>query len=315
MMNRIYKSLIFGILLSIHTAAIAAPKEVAPEERVPLADPFILLHDNTYYAYGTHSRNGIAVYISNDLKEWHEGGLALHKKDSFGEKWFWAPEVYHINGKFYMYYTAEQRICVATADSPIGPFKQVSQEPMHPGKHVIDNTLFIDDDGTPYLLYVVINKGFSIYVAELEKDYMTIKLGTETFCIRPKQRWEKLEGKVNEGPSIVKHKDTYFLLYSGNGYHSQKYGIGYATSESIRGPWKKSPDNPILQLPHKLVGSGHGAPFYDKRGRLHYVFHAHYNNEKIHPRCMHISRASIKYIDKREQLFISDRHFTPRLVK
>ena len=315
MMNRIYKSLIFGILLSIHTAAIAAPKEVAPEERVPLADPFILLHDNTYYAYGTHSRNGIAVYISNDLKEWHEGGLALHKKDSFGEKWFWAPEVYHINGKFYMYYTAEQRICVATADSPIGPFKQVRQEPMHPGKHVIDNTLFIDDDGTPYLLYVVINKGFSIYVAELEKDYMTIKPDTETFCIRPKQRWEKLEGKVNEGPSIVKHKDTYFLLYSGNGYHSQKYGIGYATSESIRGPWKKSPDNPILQLPHKLVGSGHGAPFYDKRGRLHYVFHAHYNNEKIHPRCMHISRASIKYIDKREQLFISDHYFTPRLVK
>jgi beta-xylosidase len=32
-----------------------------------------------------------------------------------------APEVYYINGKFHMYYTAEKRICVATSDSPTGP--------------------------------------------------------------------------------------------------------------------------------------------------------------------------------------------------
>lgn len=315
MKSRIHKSLILGILLTLCTLATAAPKRVAPEERVKLADPFIMLHEGNYYAYGTHHRNGIEVHISSDLEEWHFGGLALHKNDSYGEKWFWAPEVYHINGKFYMYYTAEKCICVATADSPIGPFKQVKQEPMHPGKHVIDNTLFIDDDGTPYLLYVVINKGFSIYVSELEKDYMTIKPGTETFCIRPKQRWEREEGKVNEGPSIIKHKGTYFLLYSGNGFTSQKYGIGYATATNIRGPWKKSSDNPILQFPRDLAGSGHGAPFYDKKGRLHYVFHAHYSKEKIHPRCMYISRASIKYIDGREQFVISDRYRTPRQVK
>lgn len=309
------KSLILTILLAIYPITTVLSKEVAPNDRVPLADPFIMLHGDTYYAYGTRSRNGIVVYTSNDLKEWRKAGLALHKRDSYGEKWFWAPEVYHIDGKFYMYYTAEQRICVATADSPTGPFKQVKQEPMHPGKHVIDNTLFIDDDGTPYLLYVVINKGFSIYISELEKDYMTIKPGTETFCIRPKQRWEREEGKVNEGPSIVKHKGTYFLLYSGNGYTSQKYGIGCAMATNIRGPWKKLPNNPILQFPRDLVGSGHGAPFYDKKGHLHYVFHAHYSKEKVHPRCMYISRASIKYIDRREQFVISDRYRTPQIVR
>jgi len=315
MKNHIFKSLTLGILLLIYHTTIAAPNGVTPEDRVPLADPFIMLHGNTYYAYGTHHRNGIEVYTSKNLKEWHFGGLALHKNNSYGEKWFWAPEVYHIDGKFYMYYTAEKRICVATSNSPTGPFKQVKQEPMHPGKHVIDNTLFIDDDGTPYLLYVVINRGFSIYISELEKDYMTIKPGTETFCIRPKQRWEREEGKVNEGPSIIKHKGTYFLLYSGNGYTSQKYGIGCATSTSIRGPWKKSPNNPILQSPRSLAGSGHGAPFYDKKGRLHYLFHAHYSNEKIHPRCMYISRAAIKYIEGKEQFVISDRYRTPRRVR
>ena len=125
------KSLILAILLAMYPTTTVLSKEVAPNDRVPLADPFIMLHGDTYYAYGTRSRNGIVVYTSNDLKEWRKAGLALHKRDSYGEKWFWAPEVYHIDGKFYMYYTAEQRICVATADSPTGPFKQVKQEPMH----------------------------------------------------------------------------------------------------------------------------------------------------------------------------------------
>ena len=34
---------------------------------VPLGDPFILLHNGTYYAYGTHSDEGIEVYISDNL--------------------------------------------------------------------------------------------------------------------------------------------------------------------------------------------------------------------------------------------------------
>lgn len=315
-MKRFAKIALLAIIsLSVNIAPTAAAKIVPLNERVPLADPFIMLHEGTYYAYGTHSRHGIEVYTSKNLKIWHRKGLALHKRDSYGEKWFWAPEVYNINGKFYMFYSADKHICVAISNSPLGPFVQQNREPILPDNNIIDNTLFVDDDGTPYMLYVVINKGFSIYVAELESDFMTIKPNTATFCIRPKQHWERLEGKVNEGPSIVKHNGTYFLLYSGNGYTSQKYGIGYATSKSIRGPWKKSADNPILQLPRNLVGSGHGAPFYDKRGRLYYVFHAHYSRDKIHPRCMYISRASFKRVDGKEQFVISDRYRTPRVGK
>lgn len=39
----------------------------------------------------------------------------------------------------------------------------------------IDNSLFIDDDGTPYLFFDRFNDGLNIWVAELEKDLMTIK--------------------------------------------------------------------------------------------------------------------------------------------
>ena len=72
------------------------------ETPVLLGDPFIMLHDGTYYAYGTHADDGIEVYTSDDLKTWKYKGMALQKKDVWADRWFWAPEVYEVNGKFYI---------------------------------------------------------------------------------------------------------------------------------------------------------------------------------------------------------------------
>lgn len=306
--------LTIAILALLSATAVEAQNE-SIDKRIKLADPFILLDNGTYYAYGTHGRRGIEFYTSNDLKTWQKGGLALHKDDSYGEKWFWAPEVYLVNGTYYMFYTAEERTCVATSDSPAGPFVQLEQRPLIDGYKNIDNTLFIDDDGTPYMFYVRIGRPFKICVAELEKDLQSIKKECIAVCISPTQSWECKMGRVNEGPSVFKHNGLYFMLYSGNGYHSQNYGIGYATAKSIKGPWRKSPLNPILQLPGDLVGAGHGSPFYDKKGRLHYVFHAHNSHDKIHPRCMYITHASIKHSKRESRVNISDNYFTPTVVQ
>ena len=54
-----------------------------------------------------------------------------------------------------MYYSADEHICVAVGDSPTGPFVQDKKEPMIADEKCIDNSLFIDDNGTPiYPLYV-----------------------------------------------------------------------------------------------------------------------------------------------------------------
>ena len=51
-------------------------EDVAPQ-RIPLADPYILLHEGIYYAYGTFAENGIAAWTSTDLKSWKRAkGLA-----------------------------------------------------------------------------------------------------------------------------------------------------------------------------------------------------------------------------------------------
>ena len=40
------------------------------KSQVPLADPYILLEGDTYYAYGTNDANGIRCYTSDDLRTW-----------------------------------------------------------------------------------------------------------------------------------------------------------------------------------------------------------------------------------------------------
>lgn len=56
---------------------------------VLLGDPFIMLFEGRYYAYGTYAENGIQVLVSEDLKEWEiadvKDGLALRKEDVWGD--------------------------------------------------------------------------------------------------------------------------------------------------------------------------------------------------------------------------------------
>lgn len=281
------KKTILFIILAFFITACSQKKnaviENKSEKKVLFGDPFILLHNNTYYAYGTNSPNGIEVYTSDDLKYWKKHTqLALHKDNSYGEKWFWAPEIFFVNGKFYMYYSADEHICVATSDSPLGPFKQVKQEPMLSAK-AIDNSLFIDEDGKAYLFFVVFGDGLSTWVAELENDFVTLKKETMHQCIETSQDWEKVHPKVNEGPYVLKHKGIYYMTYSANSYESQFYGIGFATADNIFGKWTKYDKNPIYQKPGNLVGVGHSAMFKDKKGKLRIAFHAHNSNMSIHP--------------------------------
>ena len=310
--------LLITLLLIVSSSCKGVDKTVdiaSYTNSVLLADPFIMLYEGVYYAYGTHSEDGIEVYTSDDLNGWKEvPGLALHKDNSIGDKWFWAPEVYYVNGKFYMYYTAEEHMCVATSDSPLGPFIQEVKKPMLEGEKTIDNSLFIDDDGTPYLFFDRFNDGLNIWVAELEEDLITIKKQTLHPCIHVSQEWEKVWPRVNEGAFVTKHNGMYYMTYSANSYESPFYGVGCATATSIMGEWTKYPDNPLLQKPGNLVGVGHSALFRDKKGDLRIVFHAHHDDKNIHPRKMYIGKVEFKQEGEVDKLYISQEYLIPKLT-
>jgi len=88
-----------------------------------------------------------------------------------------------------MYYSADEHICVATSESPLGHFKQDIQKPIIESKKCsIDNSLFIDDNGKPYLFLSRFNDGLNVWVAELEDNLIDIKTGTMSKCINVSQK-------------------------------------------------------------------------------------------------------------------------------
>ena len=269
---------------------------------VQLADPFILLDDGTYYAYGTYDANGIAVWQSTDLKGWRKRAyLALDKENTTEKQWFWAPEVYYLNGQYYMYFSANEHLFVATSSKPTGPFKQVGDKPMLYSilgdEKSIDSTLFIDEDtGKIYFFFVRFNDGNCIWVCELEDDYITPKANSLKKCINVTNSWESYLGRVTEGPFVIKHNKIFYLTYSANDYQSQDYAVGYAYARNIittgngSTQWIKYPNNPIVRRVENLVGTGHHSFFTDKEGNMRIVFHAHDSETAIHPRRMYIGK-------------------------
>lgn len=257
------------------------------------ADPFVILHDGVYYHYATDAPDGYYVYSSSDLKEWKKLGYGLKKGDVKGEKWFWAPEILEADGRFYMAYTSDEHLGIAVSDSPAGPFAQKEKRFLSE-RCAIDGDFLVDDDGAVYLYYVRFQGGNVIYgtrlagsTAELAEKVDSLSIDDETKLLEVEEKypWETIQGRVAEGPFVLKHGGKYYLTYSANDYKSRDYAIGYAVSDSPLGPFVKYEGNPILRRSDRLVGVGHHSFTSSKDGkRLICVYHCHNSLEKIHPR-------------------------------
>ena len=278
------------------------PKEDPPASSgqfIFQADPTIFYYDNKYYLYGTDGSTpdkGIRVYVSADKKQWNPSSrpgdtYAVKTGESFGTKGFWAPQVWHGNNKFYMAYVANEQIAIATADNPEGPFTATA--PVDFDQKNIDPFVFFDEDGKKYLYHVDITNGNKIYVAAINDDFTAIDKTSRTLCITATEPWETIQAKVVEGPTVLKHKGIYYLIYSANHFENQNYAVGYATSSSPMGPWTKATENPVLSMKNSgKPGIGHGDIFFDPDGSMNYVFHTHNAIDKVSPRRTALVKAS-----------------------
>ena len=293
------------VLFVVTNACCQGQIEIGQKElgkQILLADPTIFKHDGTYYLYGTGGNNGFKVYSSDDLKTWMgptglKDGYALVKGKTFGTTGFWAPHIFHYDGKFFMFYTANEQLAVAESDSPLGPFTQRVIKALDSDGKQIDPFLFIDGD-KKYLYHVRLDKGNRIFVAEMNDDLSAIKPETLKECIRAVEPWENTDNAawpVAEGPTVMKHGNHYYLFYSANDFRNVDYAVGYATAPTPYGPWKKAMGNPIISRHNtQKNGSGHGDLVQNSKGEWFYVFHVH-SNSGVSPRVAAIVR--LKFID------------------
>ena len=308
---QVYKLLLMTLIL---LAGGVRCNAVVRSELV-LADPFILTDGDYYYAYGTSTDLGIVYYYSKDLVTWAKGGLALNREDTDEKKWFWAPEVYKIDGRYYMYYSANSHLYVAVADSPRGPFRQegsyllssvIGNEPC------IDGSMFQDKKGRMWFYFVrwATEGDERIYSIRMS-DPLTPMPGTMKEILHVDTDWENIWPKVVEGPFVIKEKGRYYLSYSANSYESQDYAIGYATSRKPGGTWKKHEGNPILRRWKGLVGVGHHSFFRDKDNKWRIVYHAHNSDKTIHPRVSYIG--SLEFVNG-EMRIVDEEILSPKVV-
>ncbi|MBQ6065209.1 MAG: glycoside hydrolase family 43 protein [Clostridia bacterium] len=254
------------------------------------ADPFVLYEDGVYYLYATNNGEGFNAATSTDLVHWTDIGQVAFKDDIVGEYYFWAPEVYKYNGRYYLFYSAEGHLGVAAADSPAGPFVKTSDDFLME-REAIDGHVFFDDDGKIWLYLVHFGEGNHIWVYELNDDLISVKEGSGVKLTVP----EGWEGTINEGPAVLKHNGTYYLTYSGDDYLKMNYDVGVMTSDSPTGPFTRYEGNPILRADSFIHGTGHHCFAYSPDGtEMFIVYHSHNTLTQVHPRALNIDR--VKFV-------------------
>ena len=284
------------VLFAVSAAAVTYTYDTAFTNPVANgADPFVLYDEGTYYLYATNDgSNGYIAYTSTDLVNWHAAGYVLRDEDvnlvtPGTYAGLWAPEVIRDGDTYYMVYTAQEHIGIATADSPLGPFKDKTGSLFE--AKAIDGHFFRDDDGKMYLYFVsceawnyngyTTSGGNNIWGGEFD-------LATCTFVEKPKLliQWGAGEWNVNEGPEMIKHNGTYHLTYSMYGYGAPFYSVCDATSSSPLGTFEKQGTVLITADPSRsdpdnnLYGTAHHCFVRMPDGRLMIVYHAHRSGKK-----------------------------------
>lgn len=268
------------------------------------ADPFVLEHEGTYYAYGTSGRptlegRAFEVLRSPDLVSWTSLGGALEPPEGLAGRDYWAPEVAFHEGRFYMYYSAGiedkgHQIRVAAAERPEGPFHDLGHVLTGDDPFTIDAHPFRDDDGRWYLFYARDfldgeRVGTALSVAPLV-DMVRLGAAPRT-VLRATADWQlfrrerEMYGGVYdwhtlEGPFVRKHEGRYYLFYSGGAWEKPNYGVSYAVAESPLGPYVEPETEPegegpaLLRTVPGVVGPGHNSVVRGPDGEDYLVYHA-----------------------------------------
>ena len=258
-------------------------------------DPFIFEYDGIFYIYATHTK-GVQVYRSEDFTDWEYRGILFSRE---GFKQYWAPCIMEYKGTFYLYYSAQpeeesdphtQRLQVATAPTPEGPFTFVREivAPFSIDPHVVN---------TPEGIYIVYSKNDTdcerpgtLVVMDKMTDPLHVE-GNPVVAVRATMdeevhafdRFKKGEHwHTIEGGCYWRRGDTHYLLYSGAGFGTDRYFVGYAvahgTPEDLRDlEWNKYPDEhtfrPLLFRNEFMEGTGHNS-LIEHDGELWIVYHA-----------------------------------------
>ncbi len=243
--------------------------------------------------------NGLYCYESRDLKNWRYAGQSFKRPEEFwGKRDFWAPDMFKLDGKYYIIATfscnrivpgskdpgnpLRLRGCAAlVSDKPEGPYTPVSMdEPLTPKDgHYLDGTLW-EEDGKLWLVYCHQPLEGEILAQEVSRD-LKRAIGEPKLLFRASDApwvggapwFAKVFGGVphiTDAGVINRAKDgTLFMTWS-SFTKKGKYAVGIAVSENgkLLGKWKH------MEKPLNNDDGGHAMLFKTFDGKEMISYHS-----------------------------------------
>ena len=248
---------------------------------ITIRDPMFVIVGDTYYLTGTQPsywkgiNDGVRLWSTKDLKNYEYHGIILSRndipEDSWGRERFWAPEIFDgEDGWFYLTVSCRKDpdkdtpfgIHLARAKEITGPYELITKdEPLCSG---IDGTIFKEDGK----FYIGHNGPKKLFLDEFDPQTGKV-LSSQLVCEAGVEgEWDSIGV---EGQCIVKRNGIYFMWYSS--WTDDDYRAGVLTSDSIKGPWVKSPQNPVIKSGNGWVKGGHNHSFHGLDGKDYISFH------------------------------------------
>ncbi|MED1305219.1 family 43 glycosylhydrolase [Bacillus thuringiensis] len=271
---------------------------------IHIRDPFIFPSktEKRYYLFGTTFADGCGdmepmfeVYISEDLEIW-EGPFPafLPSKGFWGVRHYWAPEVYEIDNRYYMFATFKGGIGIhrgtgiLVADHPAGPYEPLVNEPATPPDwECLDGTYYEDEKGQRWIVFChewTTEYEGKIMAQRLSLD-LTSRIGKPFEILNAaKMPWirkfadpriEK-DGYLTDAPFFYKTVDGELLMlwssYSKTGYSENSFGgytvaIARSKNGEMKGPWTH--DRKLLMD----YNAGHSSLFNDFSDKTYICTH------------------------------------------
>ncbi|MCI8387738.1 MAG: family 43 glycosylhydrolase [Clostridiales bacterium] len=248
-----------------------------------LRDPFVLLENGTYYMYGTGW--SCCVNPTGRLDSGWEAPVKVVETPADCAGDMWAPEVYALDGAYYMFTTYRSaatghRGCsVFKASSPLGPFVEISDG--HATPHdwdSIDGTLYIDENKQKWMIFVhewtCTDDGIGRMACAKLSDDLTHFISEPVELFRADDpSWSS--NRVTDGCYMYKSSNgSLYMIWSN--WDDEGYCVGVAESKSgqVTGPWTHIDERLYSKSVTGVYDGGHGMIFTGTDGKMYLSIHS-----------------------------------------